>query len=46
MGERRKNRNGYKAITSELERSYMAGVEGLAIGCLVVIIFLLGIVIV
>ena len=40
--ERRRNRNGYKATTSDLENSYMRVVEVMAVSCLIVIFIMFG----
>jgi len=43
MKDRRRNRNGWVPITSQLEEEYMGGVEALAVGTMVVTFILIGI---
>jgi len=43
MKDRRRNRNGWVPVTSQLEEEYMGGVEAFAVGTMVATFILIGI---
>ena len=43
MKDRRRNRNGWVPVTSQLEEEYMGGVEAFAVGTMVLTFILIGI---